>query len=339
MRSRGENTFYRTNGKNKETVERIRQTQKIVNLKKHLFVFINQKKDEYLMTVLIVSSTEDPASTNIKKGLLEQSSWNEIDTFYDNTVYKHSNMKDIVIITINDEMIRHENLDKEIEEKLGIKPKQAIFISRHRSKTGEPTLTTHPIGNYGDAQFGGKTRTLPKSSPRLMTHLIRIMKKNAEQAKLYHKVCLEVTHHGPYLDIPALFAEVGSNEDEWEKQEPANTVAKSILELLNSYHYEEDLSSDIPVLLGIGGGHYAPRFTDIILEKKAAFGHMIPTYQIEAGNIDSEMFEKALKATPNVKAVYLHRKALKKSQVSEYKKWFQDKGIPTISSKELPDLD
>lgn len=290
------------------------------------------------MTVLIVSSTEDPASTNIKKGLLEQSSWNEIDTFYDNTVYKHSNMKDMVIITINDEMITHENLDKEIEEKLGIKPKQAIFISRHRSKTEEPTLTTHPIGNYGDAQFGGKTRTLPRSSPRLMTHLLRIMKKNAEQAKLYHKVCFEVTHHGPYLDAPVLFVEVGSTENEWKKKEPANIVAKSILELLESYRYEEDFSDDIPVLLGVGGGHYALRFTDIILEKKAAFGHMIPTYQIEAGNIDGEMFEKALRATPNVEGVYIHRKSLKKSQVTEFRKWFEDRGSPAISSKELPDL-
>lgn len=290
------------------------------------------------MTILIVSSTEDLASTNIKKGLLEQSNWDEIDTFYDNTVYRHSNIEEIVIITINDSKIRHEHIDKEVEEKLGIKPRQAIFISRHRSKTGAPTLTTHPIGNYGEAEFGGEKRTLPKSSPRMMTHLLRIMKKNAEQARLYHKVCLEVTHHGPYLDIPVFFAEVGSTEEEWRKQEPANIVATSILELLESYHYEEDFSDDIPVLLGVGGGHYAPRFTDIILEKKAAFGHMIPTYQIEMGNIDSEMLEKALKATPNVRGVYLHRKALKKSQVSEYKRWFQEKGIPVISSKELPDL-
>jgi D-aminoacyl-tRNA deacylase len=247
-------------------------------------------------------------------------------------------MKDVVIVTINDRKITHENLEKEVEEKLGIKPKQAIFLSRHRSKTGEPTLTTHPIGNYGESQFGGKTKTLSKSSPKLMTSLLRIIKKNAEQAKLYHKVCLEVTHHGPYMTIPTLFVEVGSTEEEWKKQEPANVVAKSVLQLLDSYHYEEDFPDEMPVLVGIGGGHYAPRFTDVILEKKAAFGHMIPTYHIEAGNIDGEMFEKTLQATPNVKGVYIHRKSLKKSQVSEYKNWFQNRGISVISSKELADL-
>jgi len=291
------------------------------------------------MTVLIVSSTEDPASENIKKGLLNQSSWEEVDSFYKNTVYRHCNMKDVVIVTINDRTTRHEMLDKEVEEKLGIRPKQAIYITRHKSKTGEPTLTTHPIGNYGEAQFGGKTRTLSKSSPRLMTQLLRIIKKNTEQTKLSYQVCFEVTHHGPYMNIPTLFAEVGSTEKEWEKQDPANVISKSVLELLDSYHYEEDLPSDIPVLIGVGGGHYAPRFTDIVFEKKVAFGHMIPTYQIKTGNIDDDMLEKTLNETPNVEAVYIHRKSLKKSQVSEYKKWFQNRGIPAISSKEFIDLD
>ena len=291
------------------------------------------------MTVLIVSSTEDPASENIKKGLLNQSSWEEVDSFYKNTVYRHCKMKDVVIVTINDRTTRHEMLDKEVEEKLGIRPKQAIYITRHLSKTGEPTLTTHPIGNYGEAQFGGKTRTLSKSSPRLMTQLLRIIKKNTEQTKLSYQVCFEVTHHGPYMNIPTLFAEVGSTEKEWEKQDPANVISKSVLELLDSYHYEEDLPSDIPVLIGVGGGHYAPRFTDIVFEKKVAFGHMIPTYQIKTGNIDDDMFEKTLNETPNVEAVYIHRKSLKKSQVSEYKKLFQNRGIPAISSKEFIDLD
>ena len=222
------------------------------------------------ISVLIISSTTDPASTNIKKELLKQSNWDEIDTFYNNPVYRNSNMTDVIIVTINDDKITHENIDKEVEEKLKIKAKQAIFISRHTSKTGEPTLTVHPIGNYGEAKFGGKEKTLVQASPKLMTNLLRILNKNAKKEELYHKVCFEVTHHGPYLDIPTLFIEVGSTEEEWEKQKPAEIVAKSTLDLLESYHYEEDLSDDIPVIVGIGGGHYAPRFTDVILEKKSS---------------------------------------------------------------------
>jgi D-aminoacyl-tRNA deacylase len=290
------------------------------------------------MTVLIASSKEDPASTNIKKGLLKKSNWEEIAVMFNNPVFRNTEFKDIIIVTINDRTIRHENLDKQVEKKLDLKLKQAIYISRHDSKTGEPTLTTHPIGNYSEAQFGGKRKTLTKSAPKLMTQLLRNLKKNAESTKLIHQICFEVTHHGPYLSIPTLFIEVGSKEEEWRKKNPANTVAQSILDLFELYHYEEDFPSDIPVLIGIGGGHYAPRFTDIIFEKKAAFGHMIPAYQINSNNINIEMLNEAIKKTPNINAAYIHRKSLRKSQISQIKKWIKQKDIPVISSKELENI-
>ena len=66
---------------------------------------------------------------------------------------------------------------------------------------------------------------------------------------------------------------------------------------------------------------------------------MIPSYHIDAGNINDEIFEKVLQATPDVKGIYFHRKALKKSQVSKYRQWFENRGIPAVSSKELLDLD
>ncbi len=242
------------------------------------------------------------------------------------------------MVTIKDITIKHENIEQELKQIPKIKPKQVIYISRHRSKTGEPTLTTHPIGNYGKAEYGGKSRKLTPSSPRLMTHLLRIIKKNAKIEKTYHQVCFEVTHHGPYIGVPTLFTEVGSNQQEWEKEKPAEIIAKSLLELFDNYQCEQDLPRDIPVIIGLGGGHYAPRFTDIALSKKVAFGHMIPSYQIEAGNINEEILKQTLEATPNVEGVYIHKKALKKSQVTEYKRWFQNANIPVISSKELIDL-
>ncbi len=291
------------------------------------------------MAVIIVSSIKDSASTNIKKRLLEQTTWIEKGSFNNLPVYEHSTMKDIKIITITDRKIRHENLDKEIKQKLGIEPKQVIFISRHTSKMKKPTLTVHPLGNFGEAKFGGKSRTLVQPAPKLMTHLLRLIKKNLQSTNLSYHVCYEVTHHGPYLEVPTIFAEVGSTEEEWIKKGPAKIIAKSILELLEEFHYEDDFSDDIPVLVGVGGGHYAPRFTDVVFEKKASFGHMIPSYQIDTDNFSSEMFNKALESTHNVAAVYFDKKALKKSQITDFKNWFQNRGIPVISSKELLSLD
>lgn len=247
-------------------------------------------------------------------------------------------MKDIFLISIQDRKITHENLDVEVENELGISPTLAIFISRHTSKTGEPTLTVHPIGNYGKAEFGGKAEALVESSPKVMTKLLRNLNKNAKQKKIYHKVCFEVTHHGPYLNVPTLFIEVGSTIEEWKKQKPAKIVAQAINDLLENKYHEKDFSNEIPVLIGIGGGHYAPRFSDVALEKNTAFGHMIPNYQIVSGNLNDEIIKKTINATPNFSGMYIHKKSMKKSQVSHLKKWFNKREIAVISSKELSNL-
>jgi D-aminoacyl-tRNA deacylase len=104
------------------------------------------------------------------------------------------------------------------------------------------------------------------------------------------------------------------------------------------YHYEEDFPRDIPVLIGIGGGHYAPRFTDIAFEKKVAFGHMIPSYHINSGAIDWTILEQTIQTTPDFYGMYLHKKALKKSQVTEFKQLFNAHGVPVISSVDLLNL-
>jgi D-aminoacyl-tRNA deacylase len=290
------------------------------------------------MTVLIVSSAEDPASTNIKYSLLEQTTWEEHGIFYDTPVYRHTSMKNLMMVTIPDKKIRHEKIDQEVHDQLNLTPDIAIFLSRHRSKTGEPTLTVHPIGNFSDALFGGQPKTLVLAAPRMMTQILRLIKKNLQQTNLGYKVCYEVTHHGPFLKIPTLFVEVGSTEVQWQQKEPARIIATSLLEMLPTAQYEKDFPKDIPVLLGIGGGHYAPRFTEIALQKKVAFGHMIPTYKIDEGAIDDEILEKTMQATPDFTGVYLHKKDLKKSQVTHFRNWFENRNIPILSSKEFKDL-
>ena len=290
------------------------------------------------MAVIIISSSTDPASTNIKNCLLKNTSWDEIDIFCNNPVFKNCEIDDIFLVTINDHKIYHENIDKEIQNQLNITPKQVIFISRHTSKMAQPSLTVHPIGNYKDASFGGKQQTLVPCSPHLMTALLRLINNNLKETTLKYQVCFEVTHHGPYLETPTLFVEVGSTENEWNNPQPAKIIAKSLIELLKKYRYEENFSDEIPVLVGVGGGHYAPRFTDVVFEKNAAFGHMIPLYQLDGEHINYEIFEKALQKTPNAKGIYIHKKSLKKSLVTEYKKLFQENEISVISSKELADL-
>lgn len=126
--------------------------------------------------------------------------------------------------------------------------------------------------------------------------------------------------------------------EQWQKKEPASIIATSLLELFTQYQYEEDCPKDIPALIGLGGGHYAPRFTDVAFQKNIAFGHMIPSYHIDTGIIDWMMIQQAIHATPDMQGVYLHKKALKKSQVTSLKQILNDHGIPVVSSDELPTL-
>ena len=291
------------------------------------------------MALFIVSSNEDPASTNIRDNLLTKSEWKKLDKqFSGNPVYLNKNLKDLFLVTINDRHIRHENLDKELEEQLKIKPQQIIVVSRHRSKTGEPTLTTHPLGNYGEAKFGGKTKTLVAAIPTLMTYLLRVLNKNAKEKRLYHDVCFEVTHHGPYLEIPAMFVEIGSTEDEWRNPLPGEIIAESLIRALEAYTDNKNFLSDNKIVIGIGGGHYAPRFTELALSKKVAFGHMIPSYQIEAGNIDEEMILEAFKATPGAVGAYIHRKSMKKSKAHWFENILEKNGIKIFRTKDFEPL-
>ncbi|MDG6218591.1 MAG: D-aminoacyl-tRNA deacylase [Candidatus Thermoplasmatota archaeon] len=290
------------------------------------------------MTIVIISSTEDEAGSNIKKRLLALDEWESINTFFNNPVYQHQTLNDIYMVSIPDKTIYHENLDNELHQTLQSEPSQLIFISRHRSKSGEPTLSTHPIGNYADALYGGRQRTIIPSMPRLMTSLLHEMETQAKVNKLPHKVTFEVTHHGPFLKTPTLFAEVGSTLGEWKKEKPARVVALALLTVLHNKKYEYEYSKETPVLLGIGGGHYAPRFTTVVLKKNVSFGHMIPSYHVKPGHIDKDIIKKALQATPDVSGIYLDRKALSKASRKIFSTWCEELNIPLVSSKQFKDL-
>lgn len=286
------------------------------------------------MSIVIISSTTDPASSNIKNNLLQQSCWKEVSEFCQNPVYKCTQPPFMYLITINDNKIFHEHIDKEIQNILSIKPTSAIFLSRHRSKSMIPSLSVHPIGNYGEATFGGKNKTLVHSHPHLMTNLLRMIKKKSSKILTEYQICFEVTHHGPFLEIPTVFVEIGSSEKQWNDPNLGHIIASSVLEVLQTTTKD----GDTPVVVGVGGGHYAPRFTDVVVEKKVAFGHMIPKYQIDEGFIDIQSYKQALDKTPNAKGVYIHKKSFKKSEVTALKELFEHHSINVVSSNDFSDL-
>lgn len=270
--------------------------------------------------ILIVSSNEDTASINIRNNLLKLANWQIISGFDNNPIYSY---EELILITINKMHLFYDNIDKEVE-KLG-KIENVIFISRHRSESGMRTLTIHPIGNFSKAEFGGKSFELVKSSPNLMTNALRILKNEARE----NYVSFEVTHHGPFLQSPTFYIEIGSDENCWKDENFGGIIAKTILKTVKE-------KQENKVAIGVGGGHYAPRFTELALSKKISFGHMISNYALEV--INNELLEKAIKCTENCEYVYFHKKAMKNSKVKELEKFFAERGIKSISSEDLENI-
>ena len=201
-----------------------------------------------------------------------------------------------------------------------------IFASRHRSKTGLRTLTVHPLGNYGNADFGGKAGCLVPTHPRLMTKALLLLKEYASD--LDFEISFETTHHGPYLDTPTFFIEIGSDEAAWPEEEPAKRIAQVILELPGS-----DMTDDDDIVIGVGGGHYAPRHTDFVMRMKGSVGHMVPNYAIE--HLDSQMIAQIKEKSQGATMVYFHKKFAGGAVRRELAELFAEQGIRLVKSADL----
>jgi D-aminoacyl-tRNA deacylase len=269
--------------------------------------------------MLIVISKNDTASLNISGKLHEIRDWREEGEFQGNPCYSS---KDFQMCTIDDEHLLHDDIDREFEESSGMKPEIVIYASRHRSESGLRSLTVHTPGNFSKAELGGKPEELVLSCPLHKTSALRNL--NDLAADLDYKVSYEATHHGPYVETPAFYIEIGSDETCWVEEAPARAIAQAILDIR---------PEDEPVAVGVGGGHYAPRMTDVALQSRLSFGHIIPTYALES--IKEEMLRKAIDLTPDAEFVYFHRKAMKKSQYRELSEWFENQGLKTVSQKDL----
>ena len=235
---------------------------------------------------VVLTTTVDAASMNIKQRLIESFGFKESGkTFEGYQVYER---KEALILTVDGEMIYRDGVDREIEDRLGLRPSMIIFASRHSSRQKLPALTTHVTGNWGKAMYGGRDRELAVAHPTAMK--LALMKLN-ELNDLGWLVCYEATHHGPSdVSVPSLFIEIGSSEEEWRNKRAGEIVAETIDHVLRNHRREHDFRST----LGIGGGHYAPKQTSYGLESELAFGHVLPKY---AQPVDESMLKQAIEKT------------------------------------------
>lgn len=228
---------------------------------------------------LVVASKLDRAGINITT---------QLSQFRENPLF--SSMKktpSFDFYLVDDEIIQTKNLDlNRINEYDFI-----IFASKHVSEKNEKTLSIHAPGNFRDARHGGEAGKVCRTSAMFSKQLFEKIIKNAEKFHLRdYQLTMEATHHGPLIEKPCLFVEIGSTENEWRDNKAGFIIAKAISEIISEFKpnpYNE-------VAIAIGGPHYCPNFNKIQEKTNVAISHVISSYVFP---LTEEMVKEAIEKT------------------------------------------
>ncbi|MCQ2056284.1 MAG: D-aminoacyl-tRNA deacylase [archaeon] len=273
------------------------------------------------MSILLVCYDGDPPSLNMKNRFFSKYEWEDIGSDGVNT---YASCDEMVMMTIDRMHVFAENIDQEAKN-FGIKVDEIVFLSRHSSASNKPALTVHAIGNYRDNQMGGMCGTLVKATPHTMTATLRSIKELNNNSE--YSVSFEVTHHGPFVNVPTMYMEIGSDRNRWTDIRAADTLVDAFLRR-NSENYM--------VAVGIGGGHYAPRFSEMAFTYKVDFGHMIPTYQLK-GATDDEIIRMISSAVRESSAdvIYIHHNSIGEPEEKRIEDLVDSLGFERISSRNV----
>jgi len=270
---------------------------------------------------LIVCSKLDPASQNIKDNLLGLLDYDERKV----EDYEFYDAGDVGIIEINERLIYADYLDERLR-RMGLNFEEILFASRHSSKDKRKIFSVHVSGNVATADYGGKPYSLAKPSPITMKNYVLALKKRLDR-KPDFQFTLEVTHHGPSeISTPSAFYEIGSTEEEWVDEEAGRIVAESMIEALN------DPRKDWQIAVGVGGTHYAPRQTEIILNTTFTFGHNFAKYTFEG--LNEEILEKAVRISEAEYIVIDEKSTISKIK-SLVRSVAEKLGVEVLKSKEV----
>ncbi len=216
---------------------------------------------------LIVASKKDKAGINITTNL---SQFGKYD-FY----------------LVDNEIVYDENIEKERLNRYDF----IIFASKHESVKKEKTLSIHAPGNWRDNNLGGEKGKASKTSALFQKQLFENLSKNKKEHHLdSYKLTLEATHHGPLVEKPCVFIEIGSTDTEWNDRRAAFVIAKTIDDTIKSF--KENPYNEIAI--GIGGPHYCPNFNKIQLNSNYAISHVIAQYALP---LTEEMIKEAVEKT------------------------------------------
>ncbi|MFA4953102.1 MAG: D-aminoacyl-tRNA deacylase [Candidatus Pacearchaeota archaeon] len=227
---------------------------------------------------LIIASKKDPAGVNITT---------QLSQFRNPLLSSMKNSPSFDFYLREEEIVSDENLDLDKISKYDF----IIFASKHQSKEKIKSLSIHAPGNWKKNEFGGKEGKICPTSAVFQKQLFENLNKQVNEDKLKkYQVTLECTHHGPLINKPCIFIEIGSTETEWKDRRAGFTIAKTIVDTIENF--KENPYNEI--VIGIGGPHYCPNFNKIQLNSNYAISHIIPGYTLP---LTEEMIKEAIEKT------------------------------------------
>ena len=229
---------------------------------------------------LIIASKKDKAGINITT---------QLSQFRENPVLSamKTDASAYDFYLRDEEIISDENLEHEKINQYDF----IIFASKHSSQKKEKTLSVHAPGNWRTADFGGEPGKICPVSALFLKQTFEILNKHAKDHELKdYKVTMEATHHGPLIEKPCMFIEIGATENEWGNRKAGFIIAKTIRDIIKDF--KENPYNEI--VIGIGGPHYCPNFNKIQLNSNYAISHVIPSYAMP---ITIEMIKEAIGKT------------------------------------------
>jgi D-aminoacyl-tRNA deacylase len=258
--------------------------------------------------ITIVCSTLDKASQNIKNHLLSMREWIHIgcpcgdgcgDPCGDGCgdVCSIYEFDNFRIVEVDKYHIFQDGIDEKLVN-CGLPTKLIIFASKHKSKDGRKLLTAHFTGNVKDAEFGGRPQEFARAAPHALRSLLITMQMLAKNTD--YDVSMEYV--------------------------PGEIVANAIMSL--------DLG-EVPVALGFGGGHYAPRQLKLLFETEITFGHNFPSYQLP--HINKEMIKVAFEKS-DADFVYFDRKSMSARERERIGKIVEELGYEVLREGDIREM-
>uniref|UniRef100_A0A0E0QNH0 D-aminoacyl-tRNA deacylase n=1 Tax=Oryza rufipogon TaxID=4529 RepID=A0A0E0QNH0_ORYRU len=238
------------------------------------------------MVVLVVATASDPASIGPAAAFLAMPGWSPGPPIPEGM--ESFTNGDVRLLKHERSIIAEDDLDNRWQAATGEAVTEVIFLSKHTAVSNRPALTVHPIGvphlrEDETPPQGGRPGWAALPNPRIGPWL-RLMQKIAVDQGLVpeFEITLEATHHGPVTNTPTMFVEI---DYQWIKdiRQQLWATAKVLwkgLGLDEGNTVGSWQGNSEKVLLGIGGGHYAPRHMDIVIKDGIWVGHLLSGYSL-----------------------------------------------------------